>query len=212
MFLSKRSQIFENLTKQSKILLDSAIVFEALTNKFNKLEEFSIELEVLEEKADDLVQSISDDIEKIFILPLDKEDVKELIELLDDIIDNLEQSANRLKIYKITKENKPLKDFSKLIRQASEQIHQGMLLIKEHKLNSKEFSVSYRQIHTIEHEGDKVHRSVLVDLMNKNLEGINGNDILLIIKWKEIFQTLEDTLDKCEDIADLFERLKIKYG
>lgn len=47
--------------------------------------------------------------------------------------------------------------------------------------------------------------------MNKNMKGINGSDILIIIKWKEIFQTLEDTLDKCEDIADLFERLKIKY-
>lgn len=131
MFLPKRSQIFENLTKHSQILLDTSKVFEELTSEFNKLEEISTKLGELEEKADNLVQSISDDIEKIFILPLDKEDVKELIELLDDIIDNLEQSANRLKIYKITKENKPLKDFAKLIRQASEQIHHGIILSQE---------------------------------------------------------------------------------
>jgi len=169
-------------------------------------------LQTLEREADELVRRITDDIEKTFVLPLDKEDIADLTESLDDVVDNLEEAVNRLNIYNISKGNDALGDFSELIKQAAVQIHEGILMIKERRIASDDFASCGKMLHDLESQGDKLHRKVLENLMAGRFSFlINGNDCLSILKWKEIFQTLEDTLDKCDDIGKLFARLRIKY-
>ena len=210
MFLPKKSKIFENLVKLSSIIEEAAQVFQKITHDWEYLKNGSEDLVTLESQADTIVHTITDDIERIFILPLDKEDIKELTDKLDDIIDGIEQAANRLYIYKILKSNKAIKEFSELILKAVQQIHQGILIIKEHKFHSKDFVAYQQKLHELENDGDKLHRKVLGDMMGKSSD-FNRNETLSIIKWREIFQTLEDTLDICEDIAINFDKLRIKY-
>ncbi len=211
MFLPKKSKVFERLVEQSLILKEAVQIFQNIVNDWKQLNDGCSRLGTLESKADKFVHNITEDIEKTFILPLDKEDIKELTESLDDIIDNLEQVANRLHIYKIPKSNQPLKDFSLLISEAVQKIHQGILMIKEGQITSKNFALGIEKLHEIENQGDGLHRKVLENMMGDGLLDFDGKNPLSIIKWKEVFQTLEDTLDKCEDFAAIFERLRIKY-
>lgn len=212
MFIPKKSKTFDVLHQQAEMCEKAAQLFHKLANNWNQLKPISGQLEELEKQADELMHIVGEELEKTFILPFDKEDVKALADSLDDIIDNIEQTANRINIYKIPKSNEQIKDFADLIVKAVKQIHQGILMIKEHKLALKEFVLCYKELHNIENQGDKLHRKILESLMGPKKQNLNSSDILLVFKWKEIFQTLEDTLDKCEDVAVIFDRLRIKYG
>ncbi len=211
MFLPKKSRIFEDLVKQALIVKKSAQLFQKIVFNLRNLKKDSLAFEKLEDQADKMVHKITDEIEKRFILPLDKEDIKELTESLDDIVDNLEQVTNRLKIYRITKSNPALKEFSQLILQATELIHQGMVMVKDYEMDSKDFASCYKKLHDLEDEGDKLHRQSLENLMGERTSMFDGKGFMSIMKWKEIIHTLEDTLDICEADAILLERLRIKY-
>lgn len=206
----KKSKVFDNLVELSLIVKEASRVFQNILDDWGQLEKGWKTLEYLENKADDLVHIITDEIERVFILPLDKDDIKSLTESLDDVMDNIEQIANRLYIYRIKEGNEPLKEFSKLLVQAIENIHQGILMVRDRKITSKEFAETMKMLHFLENEADKVHRVVLEEMMNCS-SSFAGNDPILIIKWKEIFQTLEDTMDRCEDFAVIFSKIRIKY-
>ena len=208
--IPRKTEIFDSLVEQALIIKKSAQLLQETTRDLRNLNNDAKKLEELERKADELVHTITDDIEKTFILPLDKEDIKELAELLDDIEDQLEETTNRLSIYNIKKSNDALKNFSELVLEATGQIYKGVCLIKSNKLNSKEFFSCYRNLHQIESEGDKLHRETLKSLM-ANSSAAYGKGPISILKWMEIFQDLEDTLDACEDVAIIFDRLRIKY-
>jgi len=211
MFFPKRSKIFDKLTELSSVVKESARLFQQVAGDWARLKEGGVLLRELEHKADGLVHHISREIEATFILPIDKEDIKELTESLDDFVDNLEQTMNRLNIYSIPEGNRVLLEFAGLLVDAALQIEKGVLMMRERKLFSEEFASCYKKLHEIENHGDMLHRRVLENLMGEASTDFSGKNPLFIIKWKEIYQTLEDTLDVCEKIGQIFEKLRIKY-
>lgn len=221
MFLPKKSKIFDNLTEQSLLIEKAARMFQKISRDWNRLSSLSRTFEQLESQADNLVHLISSEALKTFILPLDKEDIGELTERLDDVIDGLEQTVNRLMIYKIQSNensipgaNDAIKRFADIMVQATSQIHQGILQIKDRRMHAGEFSECCQKLHALENQGDSLHRNILKNMMkamDKMSPDCRGSQIIALIKWKEIFQTLEDTLDVCEKIAIIFEKLRIKY-
>lgn len=212
MFLPKKSKIFENLVEQSSVVVKGAKTFQKLTEDWENRDKHSKELYKLENEADGFVHKITDDIEKFFILPMDKEDLKELTENLDDVIDLLEKIANRVEIYNLQKENNSLKKFASIITAAVKEIDINIGLVQKHKMGTSEYTSHYRHIHDLEEEGDKIYRNVLEDLMSEKKLDSQEKSTLGVMKWKEIFESLEKVLDKCENIAIIFERLKIKYS
>ncbi|MCK4391015.1 MAG: DUF47 family protein [Desulfobacterales bacterium] len=211
MFFPRKSKIFDKLARLSSIVKHAGDVLDNLTRDWKQLKNASSELRDLERQADELVKSITNEIETVFILPLDKEDIGDLTECLDDVVDNVEEAVNRLHIYKISESNETLRAFAQLIRESAGEIHKGILMIKEQKIASEDFALCGSVLRDLESQGDKVHRNVLEKMMDKDSSFLNGNDYLSILKWKEIFETLENTLDKCDNIAKLFSRLRIKY-
>ncbi len=194
----------------SDLVRQSAVTLRDITLDWKRVREGAARMEELEQEADEKVHQISDDIDRFFILPLDKEDLSRLTDSLDDVVDKIEQVSNRLKIYNIPETNSDLQAFSHLIVQATEQIRLGVRLIAERKMQSFEFGSCFEKIESLESAADHLHRTLLERLMRPDGPAIQG-DLLSVIKWKEIFQTLEDTLDRCEDIAVIFSRLKTKY-
>jgi predicted phosphate transport protein (TIGR00153 family) len=210
MFLSRKSNIFDKLTAQSALILQAARAFhnEAKSNQVDKL---CSSLETLEKEGDVFVHDIKTEAEKTFILPLDKEDIVELTHNLDDVVDNLEDAAIMLRIYAVPASNETIGGFSNLVLEAARHIHHGMLMVKDRKLSSGDFISCYKKLHDLESDGDKLYRKALESLMGKKAKNASIVDLLFAIKLKEILGLLEDTLDVCEDIAILFEKLRLKY-
>ncbi len=211
MFLPKKSKVLAKLVEQSSVVEEAAKIFQETMANISQLKHSCARLEILEAKADEFVHEITEEIEKVFILPLDKEDIKELTDRLDDIVDEIEQVANRLYLYSTAEKNEAAREFSELILQSVQQIHRGVSIINEHKFQLDDFQLCCEKLHSLENQGDKLHRKILKDLMCETSSDFDKDTILSLITWKEIFQMLEDTLDICEHVAIIFERLRIKY-
>jgi predicted phosphate transport protein (TIGR00153 family) len=211
MFLPKKSKIIELLGQHAHLVKEAAQILLAVARDWKTLNSSCQKIRELEHQADELVHLISDEIERTFILPFDKDDLRNLVEQSDDIIDNIEEVVTLLNIYDITKGNAFITEFTSLLKQAAVLIHNNVLLINQQKLLSDEFVASYKNLHDLESEGDSLHRKILKELFSGKSSTFKNDDLLEIIKWKEIFQTLENSMDRCEDIAITFEKLKVKY-
>ncbi len=159
-----------------------------------------------EKKADVFVRAITDITAKSFILPLDKEDITHLVETLDTIIDNLERVENRLNIYHLPT-NEAVADFSKVLADCSHNIHIAFRELSLNRLTSREFLTCCENLNALEKKGDIIHRKHLETLMNDDKA-----KPIMVIKWREIYQNMEDTLNQCELLAITFEQIRIKYS
>lgn len=211
MFFPKKTKIFDKLEKQSGFVQRAAELFYNIAHDMRQLDALSTTMKQLEQEADKLVHTIIEEVEKTFILPLDKEDITELTDAMDDVIDYLEETVNRIEIFRMTESSDALKEFSGLIKKASGEITKGIMIIKNRGIASNDFDLCGINIRELETRGDALHRKILEDLMNYEAPYVEKENIISIIKWKEIYQILEDTLDRCDNIAKIFSKLKIKY-
>ena len=139
------------------------------------------------------------------IIPLDSEDIERLISALDDAIDEIEATAVRMVIFQIETPTERARQLAQLIRSGAAELHEAMPNLREKK-NFRLVTEHIKEINTIENNGDRVLREALVDIVN------HKEDLFNLIRWKEIYEMLEETTDRMEDIADVLQRVVIKNG
>ena len=140
-------------------------------------------------------------LDKTFITPIDKEDIYRLAMLLDDVIDYIENTSQRLIIFKISRIDSHIKNFTNVVLEIVKKIDHGLIEISK-LTNMKEF---YIDVHTLENKGDEIYHNALAELFDKK-------DFVYIIKYKEIYEFLEEIIDKCEDIANVMESIVVKHA
>lgn len=159
----------------------------------------------IEKKADDVTHTIIDEIHKSFITPIDREDLHMLAHRTDDIIDFVENAVSNIVVYNITKSRKPLPEFCEIVNKATIKISEMLYGLK----NSKDQKLLYKkmvEVNDLESESDELLKKALTDLFE------NEKNIKSIIKWKDIFQTFERSLDRAEDVANIIEGIVIKHS
>jgi uncharacterized protein len=158
-----------------------------------------------EHRGDKITHQILAELNRTFVTPFDPEDIHVLASALDDILDNIEGSARRFMLYKIT--DCPL-DMLRLIeslQQSVLELEKGIhYLRKLTKTNELEDVV--RRVNLFEHEADAIFQRAVADLFEMQRDPIE------IIKLKEIYVTLETATDCCEDVADVLETILIKHA
>lgn len=158
----------------------------------------------LEDTADKLCHTLYREADSTFITPIDREDIHILAKNLDNIIDLIEDLVSNLQLYKITRTNDHFQKFTTIIKEATSKIVHILSLLKgrdKHILAMRKIII---EIHALENKGDTLIRAAIKDLFH------NGKDPVSIIKWKDLYQTMEEVLDECEDAADVVEQIIIK--
>lgn len=204
--LPKEEKFFHMLKEQSSNALNGAEELKKFVDKYNLLndpekKDFIKILKGIETKGDELTHNITGILDKTFITPIDKEDIHKLAMLLDDIIDIIHGTAERLVIYKISKVDDYIKELANVVLSIVKKIDYGIMEIEKLK-NMKQF---YVDVHTLENRGDDIYRDALVKLFDKD-------DAIEIIKYKEIYELLEKTIDGCESIANVIESIVVKHA
>jgi len=141
-----------------------------------------------EHRADETTHEILDRLDKTFVTPLEKEDIRSLAHVLDDIADCIDSIAERLVIYRITRIPVPFQDMSALAVEATGELFklvQGLRKLSD----PSEARSRIRLIKELENHADTVYHQALGDMFERNLEAIE------LIKWKELFDTMERTVD-----------------
>ena len=210
MNLFPKDEVFYNLfEKQTKKLMEASELLENFGEDWQDMEKTSFLMKKLEKEADSLGHEITDNLRKSFITPIEGEDIDVLWQKLDDIMDGIERAVNRIVIYKI----KPLfpkeiKEYIKVIRDAISEINEGVGDIRNIRKFGDNIHQRSKSLNRLENIGDDINREALRKLMN--CENITPEKNLEIMKLKEIYDILEDTIDACEDVGNIFEAILIK--
>ncbi len=160
----------------------------------------------IEHKSDNLFHEMTSELNRAFITPIDREDILHIADAIDSITDAIEDVSNLFDMLSITDVQPEAMSMAKLIIRGCEALLEAIREFQQFKHPKKLVSLII-EVNHVEEEGDKVHRGVIKSLyQNKTL------DTLTIVKWKEIYDTMETVLDSCEDVADMLEGLAIKNG
>jgi len=156
----------------------------------------------VEHKGDAITHSIIQKLNKTFITPLDREDIYSLASKLDDILDLIDASAQRFIMYNVDHATPEAKSLAFLILQGCQAVDKAVGKLGN-KANEQIFECCV-EINAIENEADRVSREAISRLFDEE------KDPIALLKWKEIYETLEKATDKCEDAANILESVVVK--
>ncbi|CAG7611341.1 hypothetical protein PAESOLCIP111_01366 [Paenibacillus solanacearum] len=161
-------------------------------------------LKELENKGDSITHQIFKGLNKVFITPIDREDILELASKLDDVIDGIEATIARFDYLNITVSDKYMKEFSAVIVASCQHILDSFKLLSKKKY--AQLTEHTVQINSLENEADRLMREGIREIFT------NPKDPYHDFKLKELYERLEQTTDACEDVANILESVVLRYS
>lgn len=200
--LKKEMNYFDMFVKGVQYSLNAAKLLKDLLYHDGVTEEKIQAIKKIEQEADLHAHEVYKNLNVAFITPIDREDIYRIIKEIDDVTDSIETVSNKLWMMNVKTFNAPMKQMGDYIVKACEALVNLMSETKNHKKNNKlkEYNI---EINNIEELGDKCYKEAMKELFDKEKDPIE------LIKMKELYKDLEDTLDDCEDVADCVEGIII---
>ncbi len=164
----------------------------------------SVELRGLEHQGDQITRQIFEALNSTFLTPLDREDIRSIATDLDDILDYLDGVAEHLILFGLADSPEALRQFADILVAMTEELDRMTGWIWDLG-NAEKISVGMVRVSDLENQGDALHRTVTADLFSSD-----GRNPIEILKWKEIYQGLEDACDECKDFTHAIGNILIK--
>lgn len=204
MLFPQEKIFFELLERESKNVLRAAIALSGLTANFQRrTKNYRQSIKKLEHAGDEIVSEIHRKLNSSFITPIDHEDIAELANTYDDVLDGIYTFVNRLYIYDIKKIDATLKTFSSLVLETTREIDKAFASMK--KLSQKEIDRRSESVKKLEREAD--------DLLDRSTAALfKKKNFAEILKYKELYEILEGTTDKCMDVVDILRSIVLKHA
>jgi len=203
--LPRDERFFELFAAVAELNVQAAKHFRELIEVGEERDAYLVEaIKRLEHEADDLTHEVITRLDRSFITPLDREDIHLLASRLDNIIDHIDGAARRFQIFKPGPAPEGADVLAGVIVRSTEQVAEAVKVLDGGK--TKTVLAACTRIKELEEEGDAVYHEWLGKLFATERDAIN------LIKWKELYDTLEKTLDQAEDVANVLESIAIKHG
>ena len=203
---NNNSEFFDLFVDSAKFFYKCAVIMDEIMIEPSTAEKRVKEIIDLEHAADNVNNSIIDKLNQTFITPIDREDIFAVANGLDDGVDLLQGTVQRIVMYRTAELKDGAIAMTKLLLQATEQIIKAFSLLKDIKKNREELLATTHRIGKRESEGDKVYRNEVASLFD------NEKNPIELIKWKDIIENLEETMDHCEDLSNMIRGVVMKYA
>jgi predicted phosphate transport protein (TIGR00153 family) len=200
--IPREERFFDLFVDDAANVLGAARLLEAMLRSYDDIERRSTEIRHAEHRGDEISHDIGHRLEATFVTPFDREEIHALISGLDDVLDLIEEVADTFVLYRIEAPTAAAIEQASIIVKQVEVLHEALL----HLRGFKELEQYWIEVHRLENEGDRIARGAIAALFEANGEAVG------IIKWKDIYALLEATIDKCEDVANIIERITIKHA
>jgi predicted phosphate transport protein (TIGR00153 family) len=158
------------------------------------------DIKELEHHGDRLTHELVDLINRTFVTPFDRDDMFRLAGVLDDICDHVDDSAEKIVGYGVREVREPARRQADVIRRAAAKLSEAIARLEGFK-DSKRQLIELREL---EDEGDRIAREAIAELFS------GGVDAIALIRWKDIYEQLEEAVDACENAADVLEAILVK--
>ena len=186
-----------NLVKATSSLFELVTDYEMVAVRNSKIKD-------LEHEGDKIAHKLYTILAQTFVTPFDREDISRLASSIDEVLNYTDGTADRFVLFKIQQPTSYMLELAKILLSASQEIYVLMTRIRKLK-NANELVEHCRTIKRYEHEGDKIYRTAIAELFETD-------NAIEIIKLKDIYETLEGSLDRCQEVADIVEDIALKYG
>ena len=200
--IPREERFFSLFVEDVANVLGAARLFEAMLRTYDAPDERAREIRDAEHRGDEISHDIGHRLEATFVTPFDREDIYALISGLDDVLDYVEECADTFVLYRIAAPTGVAVQQASIIVKQCEQLHDAL----SHLRSFRHLDKYWIEVHRLENEGDLLARKAIADLF------ADGSDPTEIIKWKDVYGLLESTIDKCEDVANIIERITIKHA
>lgn len=158
----------------------------------------------LENEGDAVTHEIIHELHRTFVTPFDREDIARLAHSLDDVTDNIEAAVDAMVLYNIDRPTERAKELADIIVKETGEVAKALSEMR-HKVELRHILRHCVEINRFENEGDGVYRAALAELF------ADEKDIPFIIKWREIYEYMENATDRGEDVANVLEGVALKY-
>src|ERR1700757_2113331 len=200
LFAPRDRAYFELFEEAGRNAVRAADLLEQLLVNYPDTRELAGEILECEHEGDRITHDIIDRLNHTFVTPIDREDILALASALDDIVDYIEEVADYLGLYKIEAPMDQAIKLAHVLLQASRQIEEAIPRLRGFR-DISHFTV---EINRLENEGDRITREAVASLFD------NGIDPMVVIRWKDVFERLEEAIDAAERVANILEGIVIK--
>ena len=195
--LPKDVKFFDLFVADGENLQAAAARLRDMVDEFDNLDARVAEIQLLEKRGDDIDREINQRLEDAFVTPFDREDIHDLTVRLDDVVDGIQATAETFVIYGIDRPTEEARQLAHILAEQSDS-----LLSALRKLDGlKDLDADLRKVHDLEHQADTLSRAAVARLFR------DGSDPLEVIKWRDLYRELENSIDAAEDAAEAIERM-----
>lgn len=210
-FLPKERKFFDLFENLAEKAVEAAELLVDLGADYSELPQISAQLKELEEEADSIVHQI---IQGLFFdhtrVTEEKGDIRYFAHNLDNVIDGIEKAVARLTFAQRQTLPEPVSEFSPIILEATEEIRTAVHCLRDMRCDEPTLEICCIKTNELENEADKINRKWLRMLMTTPVK--DPNEVLERMVLREIVDILEDTMDQCEDVANILETFRLKGG
>ncbi len=200
--IPRKSVFFTQFQRHADNTKEAAEALVRLLEDFTDVERKVRDMHAIEHYGDKLTHEIIRELNATFVTPLDREDIIGLASRLDDVADLCNDVAELIHLYKVTRVRPAAVRQAKTLVAATGQLVEMMKNLER----LTDLEEHWIKLHTYENEGDDMFRDAVGELF------ASERDAIEIVKWKDIFEHIEFAIDRCEDVANIVETIKIKHS
>lgn len=200
--LPRDEKYFDQFSELARRIHESALILARFFDNESPVTAVADQIKRLEHECDEISHQILRGIDRSFITPIDREDIHRLAVRLDDVIDRIDGTVRRLVLFGITQPTPIGKRLSEVIVAATREMVEAVSDLRKQK-GVIEHCI---QIKKFENEGDLVYHEAVASLFRGNVDPIE------VIKWKDVYDNMEECIDQCEAVAHVLESVVLKHS
>jgi uncharacterized protein Yka (UPF0111/DUF47 family) len=205
LFPSEGKIFFDLFERHAEKTVEAARLLQAMLGRPGDLADQARRIKELEHEGDVITHRAVEILHRTFVTPIDRGDIHRLISRLDDVLDLVDATSERVWLYGIQASDRDACDLAATLVSAVVEVSRAMVGLRDLKNRDAILQVCM-EINRYENEGDTLLRRAVARLFQES------KDPLLVIKWKDIYEFLEDAIDRCEDIANVVEGVALEYA
>jgi predicted phosphate transport protein (TIGR00153 family) len=200
LFASREREFFDLFEEAGRNCVRAAELLETMLDKWPDHGEMMRDVVVCEQEGDRITHDIIQRLNQTFVTPFDREDIIKLASSLDDIVDYIEEVADFLGLYRIEAPMEQAQRMARVLRESTRQINEAIPRLRTLK-DIHHYTV---EVNRLENDGDRILREAVASLFER------GIDPMMVIRWKDIFERLEEAIDSTETAVNTIEGIIIK--
>ncbi len=201
--IPREVKFFDQFERQSELILTAAGLLHEMTHNFADARAKTHAIKEVEHQGDQVTHEIIKRLNTTFITPMDREDIHDLASRLDDVLDYIDTASERLIVYRIKEPTSPCRAMADIIVSITHAMDRAIRCLRKMDPSFHEHAV---EVNRLENNADTLLRDSLAAMFDE------ATDPIEVMKWKEIYETMEVVTDRCEDVANVIEAIILKMA